>query len=80
MIQSEFERAKKDLKQGDCLCLIVRGNYGDYEVEGYLTKMENGRIYLAQGKSHHYLRIKSMTKIPYSRRMELVEKVGDAQK
>lgn len=62
MIKDEYERAKKELKLGSCLHLIVRGNYGDYEVEGYLSKFENGRVYLAQGKSHHYLRIRSMTK------------------
>ena len=62
MIRSEFERANRELKKGDHLNLTVRGNYGDYEVQGYLSKMENGRVYLA-GKSHHYLRIRSMTKI-----------------
>jgi len=62
MINSEYERSRHDLKEGDFVVMQVRGNYGDYEVQGYVKKIEKGRIYLRKGISHHYKRIRSMTR------------------
>lgn len=62
MIRSEYERAKHDLKSGDFLGLLIRGNYSDYEIEGVLVKIENGRVYLTRGKAHHFSRIITMSK------------------
>jgi hypothetical protein len=61
MIKSEYERAKKELRQGKKLSLCIRGNYGEIIEHGVLVKIENDRVYLDHGFSHHYTRIISMS-------------------
>jgi hypothetical protein len=67
MIHSEFERATKDLKQGDRVALTFRGNYQRYTVEGLLVALKDDRVYLDCGFSHHYKRIVSMCKVEEER-------------
>ena len=71
MILSEFERAKTDLHTGDAIALLIRGNYGNYIVEGKLSKIENNRVYLLRGKCHHYKRIISMAHYEKENRNDL---------
>jgi hypothetical protein len=61
MDKSKFEEATKNLQQGDHVCVVIRGNYGNYVVHGEIHKIENGRIYLTEGMSHHYKRIISIS-------------------
>jgi len=64
MIRSEFERAKKELKIGDKVCLTLRGNYGEYQEEGVLQRIgTDGFVYLDKGVAHSYTRIISMCRL-----------------
>jgi len=61
MKEEEFEKTTKGLQRGDHLCLVIRGNYGNYVEHGELARIEHGRVYLIKGKAHSSKRIISIS-------------------
>lgn len=58
MKRSEFmQRVFQNVRAKCFIKLTIRGNYGNYVAEGIVEKVEDGRIYLRSGMSHHYRRI-----------------------
>ena len=54
----DFEEAVKQFKAGDWVKLVMQGPYGRFLIDGFLVKVEDGKVYLDYGAPpHDYLKI-----------------------
>jgi hypothetical protein len=54
MKKKEFDEITKQLKTGEKITIVVRGNNGNYIKEGKFRKVEHNHLYLDKGISHAY--------------------------